>query len=733
MMPPAHHSTRGLPAEHFARSAASSAMSGFALGDVLRTFWRRRFWFLATFIIFVSAVAIATIMIPKTYSTETKLITGRSGTSLGTEANTNVPLLNAMLQSGGFASPESYVALIKQQPLATRVIEELNLKTTPGRLLAGVTVKPITNTSILSLSVAWSDPKTSADIGNALGRAFVDAERELVAKQVGTAVEYLDERLPSARANMQAAEQRLQKFQSENRIADITGQTQAAVARLGVLQGRLSDAEADRDQATAQLAVVQGSLAGTPQQSVGSRTISDNPVGAQLRTRLAQVSVELETARKQYTDEHPTVLRLSEEKQQIQRQLGSLPGSIQSSNNVVPNPLYQLLQQQKEALEGRIAASAATISALRTEQTSALPLLQSMPKAALQYAELARDAKSAEDFYSALKRKHDDAAIARDAALSDVAVAVPASASAASVAPNLTQNLTLAIVAGIILGLGTVFIIELLDQTIRDEETVESTLHVPTLTAIPELRESDETWRKSMWSQSFVQLTSGLRYSTLKPLRTLSITSPSTGEGKSLIAKSAAIALAAVKPKILLVDADLHRSSMDAQLGVPAADGLSEVLVGLRHIDDVIQTTKHPGLDYLSSGMRPPNPTKLLESEQFAALIADLCLRYELVVFDTPALAASFDGTLISSQVDGTVMVLSAGSTPRGIARRCLDRLLSVPSVNFLGVVLNRAETSGLLRQVFKDYADGLSAADALRWSARERRTKSALSGGRTK
>ncbi len=116
--------------------------------------------------------------------------------------NSQLPVLNALLQASGVQSAETYVELFQETPVAMQVSRNLNLHMSPHELLKHVGVKPITNTSIIDLWVTWSNARTSARIANEFGSVVVDRQRQLVASQAQQAIDFLNKQLPAAQATM---------------------------------------------------------------------------------------------------------------------------------------------------------------------------------------------------------------------------------------------------------------------------------------------------------------------------------------------------------------------------------------------------------------------------------------------------------------------------------------------------------------------------------------------------
>ncbi len=605
-----------------------------------------------------------------------------------------MPVLNALLAASGVQSAETYVELFQETPVATQVARNLHLPVSAHTLLEHVNVRPITNTSIIDLAVTWSNPRTSALIANEFGNVVVQHQRDLVASQAQQAMDYLQQQLPTADKTMHDAQMKLANFEATHHIADINAQTQSDITALGNLDGKIGQTQADMQQARAQLASASGQMSHTPATITGGMTTSENPVLQQLQSQLSQVDVQLQTARQQYTDEHPTVIALQQQEAQLRSEIARQQSTVVSNTNTVPNPLFQQLQQQEAQYQAEVAADQAQIAELQRQRTAMGPTLQKLPAQAAALADLQRAAQSAQDVYSALEQKYNNASVARDTALSDVTVTQPAAANSARVSPNLMLNLLLGVILGLTLALVGAFVIDYFDGSVKDEREVEEELALPPLAQIPLVRMRNGVaalpWVRTLTIESFLQLVTSIKYASDSKLEKLVITSPSQGDGKSTISVNVALAMAELEPRVLLVDADLRRASIHTKLHMKNDRGLSDVLVGRARLQEVVQKTKYPNLDILTSGTPTPNPIKLLESSRMDDLLRDAAGDYRCVIVDTAALSVNLDAAVVSRKVDGTVVVLSAGTTDLREAKTALRRLNQVGVKNILGFVLNR-------------------------------------------
>lgn len=655
---------------------------------------RRRLLFAAIFGAFVVFVAILTLLQPKTYTTTTNLIAG-SANADGSSAPTvgsDLPALNALNGTNGVQTAETYAELIQEPAVAQQVAANLKLPD-PAALTAAVTVKPVTDTSILTIFATWRNPVQSANIANEFARVFVMHERKLVAQQADAALVFLQGQLPQAEQDLRSAQEALSEYQSQVGITDLPTQTQNDIASAAALDAKAQGIELDGRQAAAQLQAVEDQLAKTPATILTSENQSANPVSSQLDTQIATLKSQLSAARQQYTDDYPTVVSLRAQVTQAERAAKSQPRNVISGTQTGPNPLYQTLTQQAATLEGQIAAAQAQGTAIAQQRRDMQPRLDRLPEESRRISDLQRGVKSAQGVFDALQLKYQDATISKNTALSDVTITQPADPTVYTSKPSILVNLVVGIVVGLALALGTVFVVEFFDDRFRTEADVAQRLGLPVLAAIPSFDEramlKNADWVKPLSAEAFYQLVAALRYSSNEPPRVITFTSPDQGDGKSTVAVNTALSLALMKARVLIVDADLRRPSVHTKLSLPNESGLSDVLVGVAKLDDAIKPTDHAGVWVLTSGHPAPNPVGLLQSANFDKLLERVRGQYDFVVVDGPALRSIVDGVVLGIKTDGTVLVINSQKSDSRAVNTALSKLRSVGSVNLIGVVLN--------------------------------------------
>ncbi|HTZ54544.1 MAG TPA: polysaccharide biosynthesis tyrosine autokinase [Candidatus Acidoferrum sp.] len=668
------------------------------LASLWRTIVRRRGAVLQIFLGFVALVVIGTLVWPKQYTTTIKVIAGNANGpgAAADSAQTNLPVLNALVLDSGMQTAETYAELFVETPVLRGVIDDLHLGVSPDGLLKHVTVAPVTNTNILGVSVTWKDAATSAAIANAFGAAIVARQRQLVSSQADAALANLSQELPNAQAQMNAAQNRLTQFETTHRIANIDEQTQATITNMASLDAKLDQTKADLQQQEAQVASDDAQMHAVTPTITGSTTTAQNPVVASLQSQLTQVNVQLQQAEQQYTNRYPQVIALKQQQAQLQQSIAKAQQTVVANQSQVPNPVYEQLAQQETTARSQEAADNAQVSAIQTQLHDEQPQLSALPAESAQLADLQRSAKSAQDVLSALQQKYVDARVASETAISDVTITQPATAAGATVRPSLVLNFLISLVLGLVLGVTGALLLDYLDNSIRDEREVEEELAIPQLGSVPFIQLSSGApivpWVKALALDSFLQLVTNIKYSTDQPLRSLTVTSPEQGDGKSTVALNVALALNEIDGSTLLVDGDLRRPSLHAKLHLPNERGLSDVLVGACSIAQAVQVDARSGMNIMTSGTAAPNPIKLLESARFDDLLEELYGRYKVLVFDGAALANNLDSAMLARKTTGTVLVVSQGSSDLRAASSALKRLARMGARNVLGFVINRVE-----------------------------------------
>ncbi|PND57594.1 protein tyrosine kinase [Mycobacterium sp. ENV421] len=269
------------------------------------------------------------------------------------------------------------------------------------------------------------------------------------------------------------------------------------------------------------------------------------------------------------------------------------------------------------------------------------------------------------------------------------------------VIPKTTRNIALGLALGALLGVGLAVLRDLLDNTVKSQDALESIVGTGVVGYIP----LDKDLRKSAaiafdadnsgTAEAFRKLRTNLQFLAVdNPPRLIVITSSSPSEGKSTTSINVALALAEAEHNVLLIDGDMRRPTLARYLDVVGSVGFSTVLSGAAPVADVLQKTRFPRLTVLTAGPNPPNPSELLASQAAKNLLAELRSQFDYVIIDSSPLLAVTDGAILAANADGALVVARSGQTKREHLSHAVGSLTDV-GATILGAVFTMVPTRG--------------------------------------
>jgi capsular exopolysaccharide synthesis family protein len=272
----------------------------------------------------------------------------------------------------------------------------------------------------------------------------------------------------------------------------------------------------------------------------------------------------------------------------------------------------------------------------------------------------------------------------------------------------------IALALSLVAGIGLAFLLDFLDDTVKSIDDIDRYIHLPALAMIPASRgaarlkglpqgaspgPSESTALamvddvRSPIAESYRHLRTSLLLSSAgQPPKTILVTSSQPSEGKTTTAINTAYMLAQTGAEVLIIDCDLRRPRLHSQFEVTNSKGLTTWLSGERNLDNLLQTcARTPNLKILTSGPVPPNPAELIGSEEMRKLLALLSERFAHIIIDSPPAISFTDASILSTMVDGVMLVVHGGRSSRAVVRRAKQQLLDV-GAHIFGVVLNNVK-----------------------------------------
>jgi non-specific protein-tyrosine kinase len=305
----------------------------------------------------------------------------------------------------------------------------------------------------------------------------------------------------------------------------------------------------------------------------------------------------------------------------------------------------------------------------------------------------------------AFKQRLDQIQVDANLSTGSAQLVTPASTPTSPIKPKPLRTGVLALVAGLMLGLGLAFLRERLDDSIKTKEDLEQAARaLPVLAVVPMVR----SWKgkaeartisvsdpSSSVAEAYRTLRASIQFMGIdRPVRTIQVTSASAKEGKSTTVANLGVALARTGQSVVVMCADLRRPRIHEFFGLSNKVGLTSVLLGEVGLEAALQQVPEVDrLRVLASGPLPPNPSELLQSRRAAEAIANLA-ENNIVLIDTPPTLPVSDALVVSKRVDATLVVCSAGGTNRKDLARAVQ-LLEQVEAPLIGTVLNGAKGEG--------------------------------------
>jgi capsular exopolysaccharide synthesis family protein len=333
-------------------------------------------------------------------------------------------------------------------------------------------------------------------------------------------------------------------------------------------------------------------------------------------------------------------------------------------------------------------------------------------ESAAQYSMLKHEVETSRELYDSLQLKLKEAGVTAGLSSTNVTVVDRAEVPGKPVEPKIPLNLALGFLGGLVGGVSLAFVLESLDDSITTSEDVEGIAALPALSSIPVVQNIAARTNvrgalvgaeagnahdlitirkpKSNAAEAYRTLRSSILLSSIDdPPKLIVITSAFPQEGKTTTSSNIAVALAQRGGRVLLIDADMRRSSLYKKFGMDHGPGLSNVLLGGEPAEHITTPLPElPDLDVLPAGPVPQAPAELLASQRMRQLLRKWTQEYDHVVIDTPPVFPVTDALLLASQADAVLLVVRSGVTRKKALLRMRD-VLQRANANIVGVALN--------------------------------------------
>jgi len=583
-------------------------------------------------------------------------------------------------------------AQLSDEPLTP---EELSaLEPYEDAIIGSEKVEGVVGTNLFIIKYRHTDPEIAQKVSNALAEVFRANNVERTTQNSTKAEELLVREIAAYQEKIRHDTEALFNYAREKGLPptmdsalNVEGQRLADISR------QLLDAENTRKNAQA---IYQSAKNSTDPYSIPEVRKSERISNIEARiSQLKQTKAALEVT---YTKEWPEVKKIDASIKRLEEELGK-----EADESIA------MLKQQYEAAQ----AHENSVKEMYLKQRGTT---DQQTRDQIEMAQYTQRLETNKQYLNTLLQKQREVQIAQGDKGSEVRIENYSRLPGAPVGPARLRNVMIALVLSLVAGIGLAFLLDFLDDSVKSLDDIDRYIHLPALAMIPASRgaanlkglprpntgPSESTAlaliddARSPIAESYRHLRTSLLLSSAgQPPKRILVTSSQPSEGKTTTAINTAFMLAQTGVEVLIIDCDLRRPRLHTQFEVANSKGLTTWLSGEKDLDNLLQTyPKTHNLKILTSGPVPPNPAELLGSEEMRRLLGILSERFAHIIIDSPPAISFTDASILSTMVDGVMLVVHGGRSSRAVVRRAKQQLLDV-GAHIFGVVLNnvRLET----------------------------------------
>jgi polysaccharide biosynthesis transport protein len=611
-------------------------------------------------------------------------------------ATFRVPQTEPDTPTGGLIS-----GLDDKQPLSRE--ERARIRPYVMMLARGLRAEPVKDTRTLKVTYTHTDQTIAVAVANGVAQDFIDQTFENKTERFTSASKWLDDTTRELKARVERADQKLADYAKTHNIFSSEGKETLTTDKLSRLHDQANRVATERLlKQSVYEEVKAGRISGLP-------VAFSDPKLTALQSKLEEQQANLAKLNLKYGPEHKQIIEAKVEISSTREQLDSSRKALE------------------EKLKGEYDLSVRDERSLKAALEKAKGEAVTQNQDNIQFNMLKTDLDTAKSMYKDFLEKTNQAKVEVAQQHNNMRLIQPAQLPASLVGPNRFRTIMTGLLLSLLGGIGLAYFLEFLDNTIKTVEDVGRYTQLPALGVIPvmagamaanikggrrrrrlsngnspvrEEREFPVAANNSLTSfdhrSSAVEAYRVVRTSMLlsaagSPPKTVLVTSGQPGEGKTTTVVNTAISLAQLGLSVLIIDCDLRRPATHTILGVGATDGLSTYLSQNIEIDPLIHKLQISNLSLLPCGPIPPNPAELISSPRMKELLKEMAERYDHILIDSSPMISVTDPVILSSLVDGVILVVHGGKSPRATVQRARQELLGVGAKIF-GVVLNNVD-----------------------------------------
>ncbi|MGB8508824.1 MAG: polysaccharide biosynthesis tyrosine autokinase [Pyrinomonadaceae bacterium] len=558
----------------------------------------------------------------------------------------------------------------------------------------GLIIEPVEKTNLVTIRYVHTDPEVARNVTNTLANVFIENDIRRETTGSDKAEDVLARQIIDLQAQIQQGEAKRLNYRRSNDLplGDKQGQDFNAV-RLQTYSSQLQQTEADRK--TAEAAYQSALRSSNDMMSVPE--VQDSAAVRRMREKIETLETQKAALLVNYTEDWPEVKKIDKQVEQLEAEMKKTPREIVTG-----------LKNRYEALVKKEAGLRSSYDAERSKANS-------MSVAETGLADISQSLETNRQLLNTYQQRQKELQVTQSDRGQNVTQVEEARLPRTPIGPPRVRNILIALLLSLGAGIGLSFLLDYLDDTLKSIEDVDRHLHLPTLALIPAPRAersllsrnrgmplqdpSDNTAlaliddARSPVAEAYRHLRTSLLLSSAgQPPRTVLVTSSQPSEGKTTTAVNIAMMLAQTGADVLLLDCDLRRPRIHGHFGLPNTRGVTNYLSGEANVSELVQTCERlPNLKVITSGPIPPNAAELLGSDEMRKLLYVLSENFAHIIIDSPPAISFTDASILSTMVDGVMLVVHGGRSSRAVVRRAKQQLQDV-GAHIFGIVLNNVK-----------------------------------------
>ncbi|HUR08095.1 MAG TPA: polysaccharide biosynthesis tyrosine autokinase [Nonomuraea sp.] len=675
----------------------------FDSADILQAMWRRRWTTVACCVMGLVGGFVYLWQATPIYESKSKIYIEQNTPPLATGLYAPQAISNMSYYDG---SPFLYsqAELIRSHDILSRAVEKSSLgnlesvrgtSNPVGRVKSMLKAMPDEKSGTLSVSAQSTVSKDAAVVVNSAVEAYIDHVNAKKRSSAAEVLQILRSEKEKQEKELKDLNEKVLAFHREHKTLSFDSNQNAVAPRLTQLSEALSKAKLDATNARIAVETLNAAagdsvtihrLIAGDKEFAGQGGVGGAAVG--LLAEQEKVSAELLTLRAATGPKHPKVV-------QLENKLAGLEWQIRESGAGQKHD--DLVDIYRQAVDQRLKAAGDTEARLQAEYDAERETAVNLNALGVEYGQYQTQVKRIGTQLDTIDARIKELNVNDNTDAISATILEPAAVASAPVSPNRPRTVGVSLLLGLMFGAGLAVLLEWMDERMHSSDEIASVVNAPLVGLIPHVdakassspaREVD-LHPKSNTAEAFRTVRTAIHFGAPKEgSKVVHITSPSPGDGKSLVSANLAIAFAQTGKRVVLIDADCRRPSQHRLFGVSKDVGLSSVLLGQARLKEAIHATPVPNLHLMPSGPIPTNPAELLNSAAFTKLLQTLAKVCDHVVVDSPPIMPVTDSRIIAARCDFTLLVLRAEKSTRRVAQHAAEALRSV-SAKLLGIVVN--------------------------------------------